>query len=356
MELKKALTYEEQVQQLKEKHNLFIESDDNACSILSRVNYYRLSAYGIGLKMIDNLELYVKGTSIDTLYRLYIFDSKFRNILFHTVEHIEIQFRTQIANYLALKYGPECYTDHKYFNTIYNQYGKDVFETLTNDFLEECKRQRNLPFVIHDNKKYEGHFPIWVAVELFTFGRLTSLFSIMKDEDTKVIASLYQTRFKHLKSWLLSLVEIRNLCAHYGRIYNMPLKQKPYMFKEYNKYQTAGIQKVFPVIITMKLMLEKCKSPQWKSTYYELCALFEEYSDVIKLSFIGFPEDWKLILQPIDTCIDSNNRDTAFQSDDSQEKVELVKSILSCISDTTEIGEIKEERLDKMSQNASKSL
>lgn len=303
MELKAALTYKQQVDRLKDIHKLEIPSEEKAISILSRINYYRLSAYGIGLKRKNEPELYNKGISIDTLYRLYIFDSKFRNILFHTVEHIEIQFRTQMANYLALKYGPECYMNHQYFRSIHNQHGEDVFDILVNDFTLECKRQKNLPFVVHHNHKYEGHFPIWAAIELFTFGRLTSLYSIMKNEDAKAIAAIYKTRFDHLKSWLLSLVEIRNLCAHYGRIYNMPLKQKPYLFKEYSQYQTSGIQKVFPVIVTMKLMLEKCKSPQWKSTYQELCSLFEEYSDVIKLSFIGFPENWKQILTPIDIGI-----------------------------------------------------
>ena len=90
MELKKALTYEQQVERLKEDHKLEIPSDTEAISILKRVNYYRLSAYGIGLKKTENVEEFVDGTSIITLYRLYCFDSKFRTILFHTTEHIEI--------------------------------------------------------------------------------------------------------------------------------------------------------------------------------------------------------------------------------------------------------------------------
>jgi hypothetical protein len=45
-------------------------------------------------------------------------------------------------------------------------------------------------------------------------------------------------------------------------------------------------------------MLEKVNSPQWSVTFSELSALFEEYSDVIKLSFIGFPPEWKEVLEP----------------------------------------------------------
>lgn len=73
MELKKALTYEEQVDRLEKVHNLTIDSKEDAISILSRINYYRLSAYGIGLKKKDDPEKYADGISLKTLYRLYVF-------------------------------------------------------------------------------------------------------------------------------------------------------------------------------------------------------------------------------------------------------------------------------------------
>jgi len=303
MELKHALTYQQQVERLRDVHKLDIPSETEAISILSRVNYYRLSAYGIGLKKTDNTEEFIDGISILTLYRLYCFDSKFRNILFHTTEHIEIQMRTQIANYLALKYGPECYINESLFEGTVNRDGIKIFDTILDDFKKECARQEKLPFVHHHIDKYDGHFPIWVAVEVFTFGKLSSLFSIMKVEDKKAISKIYKTRPSHLKSWLLSLIEIRNLCAHYSRIYNMPLKQCPFLFREYSKYQSNisnNQLKVFPAIITMKIMLEKVNSPQWNTTFAELTALFEEYSDVVKLSFIGFPTEWKDVLKPND--------------------------------------------------------
>ena len=51
---------------------------DEAIRILKRVNYYRLSGYGVGLKEKDNREKYIEGTSLETIYRLYSFDSKFK--------------------------------------------------------------------------------------------------------------------------------------------------------------------------------------------------------------------------------------------------------------------------------------
>ena len=113
--LKAALTYEQQIENLQSKHSLSIPEYNEALTILKRINYYRLSGYGIGMTKPDDTEQYREGVSIDTLYRLYSFDSSFRNAMIHVVEQIEIQLRTQIANYLSLKYGPECYTDASLF-------------------------------------------------------------------------------------------------------------------------------------------------------------------------------------------------------------------------------------------------
>ena len=108
-QLKPALTYDEQIERLKAVHNLLITDDSSALGILKRVNYYRLSAYGIGLKTLEDKEKYIDGISLEHIYRIYKFDSIFRNKLIHVIEQIEIQLRTQISNHLALKYGSEGY-------------------------------------------------------------------------------------------------------------------------------------------------------------------------------------------------------------------------------------------------------
>ena len=51
---------------------------------------------------------------------------------------------------------------------------------------------KHLPFVKHHIEKYDGKFPIWVAVELFSFGQLSYLYSIMKSKDKKSVAKQYE--------------------------------------------------------------------------------------------------------------------------------------------------------------------
>lgn len=294
VKLKPALTYEEQVERLITVHNLSIDDTEKAIRTLKRVNYYRLSAYGIGLTQTEDPEKYIDGISLRHIHRLYKFDSLFRNKLIHVIEQMEIQLRAQISNYIALKYGPEGYIDVNNFADKKTSSGESVHAAILSNFRKECEHQKKVPFVKHHMIKYEGHFPIWVAVELFTFGNLSSLYSIMKNEDQQAIADLYHTNRKYLGSWILALVEIRNICAHYSRLYNMPLKQSPYLYSENRKYRRGSINKVFPVLLVIKRMQNN--SELWKSFKKDLELLFDEYSDVINLSFIGFPNEWKSVL------------------------------------------------------------
>lgn len=292
--LKKALTYEDQVRRLVEKHSLDISDEKYAESILKKVNYYRLSAYGIGLKQKGDKEKYIDGVSIEMLHRLYSFDSQFKNILLHIIEQIEVQLRTQISNYLALTYGADALENSYNYEDKTNKDGKSVYEIMVGNLHKEITRQRSVPFVSHHIKHYGGHFPIWVAVELFTFGNLASLFDIMKLEDQKNVANHYGAKPHQLNSWILSLVEIRNICAHYGRLYNMPLKQQPFLYKEHRKYRTTHNNKVFPILLVIKRML--LSDERWHIFYLQFLKLMEQYADVVQLSFIGFPLDWEKVL------------------------------------------------------------
>ena len=73
VELKKPLSYEDQLKRLKVDHNLKIDDDEAATGILKRVNYYRLSAYGLGLMRAGDKEKYRDGITLEHIFRLYIY-------------------------------------------------------------------------------------------------------------------------------------------------------------------------------------------------------------------------------------------------------------------------------------------
>lgn len=115
-QLKEAKTYQEQIENLINNHALQISDRTKAEEILSTVNYYRLSAYGIGLMQPADPEKYLPGITLEHIYHLYQFDSGLRNILTPLIEYVEIAFRTRLAYQLAITYGAEGYRDASHFS------------------------------------------------------------------------------------------------------------------------------------------------------------------------------------------------------------------------------------------------
>ena len=134
--LKPALTYNQQIERLKVIHKLTISDDALALRILAQVNYYRLSAYGIGLKKASTPEEYRDDITLEHIFRLYCFDSEFRNNIIHIVEQLEIMLRTRISYYLGITYGPEGYTDVRNFIDKQDRQGQSIHSKI----MESLKR------------------------------------------------------------------------------------------------------------------------------------------------------------------------------------------------------------------------
>ncbi len=291
-QLKPFKNYADQVQHLKSAHGLIVTDEERAVSFLSKINYYRLSAYGISLRDPGNKERYKLGTTFEDLASLYHFDAGLRSILFLPIIEIEIQFRTKVAYRLGEQYGPEGYRDSSNFVLKTNiRTNKTRHQEFLEKLDEEIERQKNLPCVKHHKEKYGGHFPIWAAIELLSFGSVVSLYSIMFTDDQQAIAKEFSTDNYHLNSWMLSLIEIRNICAHANRIYNMPLKQSPKLYSEHTKYGKTN--KLFPAILILKRMLDG--QPIWDSFAKSLNKMIHSNRRV-ELSCLGFPAEWKDVL------------------------------------------------------------
>ena len=68
-------------------------------------------------------------------------------------------------------------------------------EKFHENLAREIASNKRSAFVIHHDEHYDGHFPIWAIVELFTFGMLSRFYSDMKTADQKYLAKeLWQHR------------------------------------------------------------------------------------------------------------------------------------------------------------------
>lgn len=279
------MTIEEQVQNLK-GIGLLITDEEYAKKILNDISYFRLiKAYSLGLKVKNGS--YVSGTTFEQIVELYLFNANFRQITFAQIEKIEVNMRCRIANYFAEKYGVLGYLDP-------NNFSDQVYHSIfLNDIEDEIRRNSKAPFVRNFKDNYEGgELPIYALTEIFSFGTLSKFFKNMLNPDKKAISKTFDIGYTYLESWIESIAYVRNICAHYGRLYNAKLSKTPLLYQEYTK---AGIKnnRMFGILLCMKHILKN--DSHWNLYVDEIEILIEKY-EKIDIETMGFPENWKDLL------------------------------------------------------------
>ena len=277
--IKNPTTYEQQLAKLKSRGCM--TKDDAFCiAVLKTVNYYRLSAYFLPFKKND--DTYVGGTSFEQVFNIYEFDRKLRRIIFSAIEEIEVFTRAAFAYFHAHKYG-----DVGYFNEK-NYSAKHQHEKFKKLIEQEIHSNRNVPFVRHHTQKYNGMFPIWVIVELFTFGMLSFFFADLNTQDQKDLArAVFHSTANNIKSWLRCCTDLRNICAHYGRLYYRNFPSVPAGFKTEGKDR----YRLWTIMQSVKGLYYD--AGKWNTSILKpMVNLFKEYKDDINLAHIAFPLNW----------------------------------------------------------------
>lgn len=269
------------------KRKLTIDDDKSALSVLMNLNYYRFTGYLLPFKNPNNT--YVDGTTFEQIYKIYEFDRKLRNLLIGMLETIEIRLRTQISYHFAHKYSALGYLRAEHFR---NERMHGEFLDSLNIAFREAHKNKEL-FAIHHFEKYQGNFPIWAAVEVMSFGNLSKFYMNMHGPDRSAVAKkVYGIPHEYLGSWMECLVYVRNMCAHYTRLYDKELKIKPLLFHD------SGIRndRLFAAIFICKRLFEPIR--EWNNTFLvNLESLIDQYKDDIDMSRLGFPENWMDILK-----------------------------------------------------------
>lgn len=292
MYIKHPYKYEEQLQKLKDR-GCIINDDKKCISILESVNYYRFSAYFLPFKQSNGS--YINGTSFEKVFNIYEFDRKLHTILFNALEEIEIFIRAKIAYYHAHKYGALGYLDEtNFYNKNSNQkhINKKIeyHKKFINNFQREIKSNKKVLFVKHHIDNYNSSFPIWVATEIFTFGMLSTFFANFKLEDQKILAKdIYNITAYKLESWLRCCTDLRNICAHYGRLYYRIFSSIP---KQMNNLDKNSERKLWGAILSVKELYPF--EDKWNNEILQnFINLINEYKNYIDFVHIGFPKKWK---------------------------------------------------------------
>ena len=288
-ELKTHLPLREQVKLLLNR-GLIIDDDNEVMEVLKNVNYYRLSGYLHSFKR-PNSDCYIENLSWKRLKSIYDFDRKLTRILLYALEDVEETLKTRLSYTIT-----SCYTEDPLIYlkpVIYRDYKQ--YLRFQEHFYRTKENNYKLPFVEHHYKEYNGSLPMWVAVELFTMGNLHAIYDNLIPVHQKALAKTFGTGSRQLSSWIENLAYTRNHLAHYMRIHNFNFGRTPAECKNHRR-EFSVTNMIFDQIHVM-CCLYSDKS-EWRNYILpEVKAIIDEYSSVIELSEIGFPEKWEELLR-----------------------------------------------------------
>jgi len=259
-----------------------ITDEPRAKACLSRIGYYRLSAYWYpnrksetyadpkdGRERTRVLDDFRDGTHFSDALDFYVFDKKLRLLVLDALERVEIGIRTDIAVLLGV-HDPWVHRDP---SKLHGNFTRPNVPSARLTQIQALSKQRpklspqdiarsvgvgvkTVNFVLSNPRKasqskldewlyrldakfkkskedFAKHFkerypsdlpPIWVAVELWDFGTLSHFFSGMKIADQDAISARYGIPSGDiLEGWLRNLNDVRNFCAHHSRLWNRNL-------------------------------------------------------------------------------------------------------------------------------------
>lgn len=319
--LKQYKTIEEQIEILKER-GCIISDVSSARETLSKVNYYRLTAYFLPFIDKDSIEKkYVKSTTFEKIVALHEFDRKLRSLLLQALDHIEITLRERLARAHIENHNrnPIAYLNIENFSFTDTIEEKDkkykkvkktkkeneqYFLKTICDKISQNKRNflikqldekviKKLEQGVNDCKELK--LPFWVIVEFLSFGELSRLYTNLQEDDRNRIAEQFipeyisgKTRREYLENWFHCCSNLRNRCAHLGVLYNNnSFTPTPKGFKNTNISKS-----LWAFILVIKWLHPY--SDEWHEEFIpQIKILMDKYSKDIDLKHFSFPDKWE---------------------------------------------------------------
>ncbi|GAA2833965.1 Abi family protein [Kribbella solani] len=313
------LRYEDQLKLLRGR-GLEIGDEAAALRLLQAVGYYRLSAYvypfrellppdrqAVATPAHYRSETIVPGTTFAQIASLWRFDRLLRLLVLDAVETVEVGLRTKIAYVLGERdpFGhlrvasldaAACNQAHSRVRAV----GETRHQVWLRNYQRSVRDASREDFVRHNLHKYD-ELPVWIAVELLTFGALVRLFNLMRPEDRTVIARELGIKGGGLAgSWLEAINYLRNVAAHHARLWN---RSMTYKVRRFNRHQvgsglahlagTVPTDKVYSSLaITAYLLGSLGSDSNWPGSVLDHVRQFPLAPGLSPIESMGFPAAW----------------------------------------------------------------
>ena len=269
---------------------LEIKNEEKATAYIANIGYYRLSSYCFPLLKLPKTEhAYKAGATFDLVMNMYRFDRKLRMLLFNEIEKIEVAIRSAMLNVIT-----EELNDVFWMTNPENFHNQTTFAKTIN-LIQSEKEKTKEEFIAHFHTKYSDNFPpVWMIAEIIPFGTLGGIFNNLKSAKLKKkVAACFGLSAPVFSSWIIALVNLRNLCCHHSRTWNreiavVPAEPNSPVFSWIDCSKTDAKRIYYRTCIIKYLLFTV--SPNNRFTE-KLKSLLSEYPTV-DIRAMGFPADW----------------------------------------------------------------
>lgn len=269
------LSYEEQLEKLKNVYNLKNINQDTDLMFLNTISYYDLVN---GYK-----ECFMKENKFNddvTLVDIFIFsitDKKFQNILFLYSVYVENIFKTKMAYLIGKTRGVEAskYLDISTYHCSKPSRKKKLEITLKDIFFTHNNSIDNPTKYYRDN---HNHIPPWILFKNVKFTTIIDLFSFLKKDEKLSIISEYSyfatdkisddKKIELFKNMITVVRKFRNKIAHNYKILGITLEKTGLNLRDvsylspYKILSNSDIKKrkgekdLYAMIISLTFLLE----------------------------------------------------------------------------------------------------
>lgn len=244
------------------------------CRRIEAVGYYRLSPYWRYYRIIAKQNALRPNTHIDQVWELYTFDRQLRLFALDALERVEVGIRSELVQANVEESGPFGYSQATNINFHHKKLLQEIADsvfTARNDPSRSWLNEAQRHFVSHYSECY---WPLWLAAESFSFGDLVTLYKGSSSRVRTAVAQRFGIHHRVLGSWLGALQILRNICAHYGRLWNRHIGVQPQLPERSADWQDPRVGqrgRVFVLFTLLRYLLQKlCPKSTWAQRIHAL--------------------------------------------------------------------------------------
>lgn len=283
---------------------MIIENEEKATEFLTNINYYRFKIYFRPFIDIAT-KTFRDDSTFEKALQLYRFDDELRDFLFSIIGRMEVKIRTRLDQAITKHTNdPFWYLNAENFSTYNARHISGFNEKFINskdDFVVHYRENYKNP----KNLSYPQMPPFWMMAELTTFGDILHLFkNLNKDKFVSLDnpnINMLDTLSKEFgassldvfNSWLLSLKETRNRCAHHARLWNRNCAEVKGIQGGNSRFkiQASRNNRLYTALFVVHHISKNIGIE--RNVKDEFLDLLDKYPEVKNhLNSIGFPPDW----------------------------------------------------------------